>query len=159
MASFVVMVPVAFIVAIVGKYLQVDRALQEADRWNDDCDHSLVQSFRRLQLGLADEIDHRLLESYVQLLQSGAAADSHVRAGRLLWSNKSIVTHLNAQDMADVLCELEIKLRLSRTEELAFHFVRGRVCCIPRNAMRLLHCHFVLTGARVFRRRPRSRHT
>jgi hypothetical protein len=124
--SFFIMVPFAFIATVMGKSIAVSQAMQNAEssaeRVGNDCDRSLVRSFRRLQLGLTDLIDHRLLAAYVDLLLTGAATDPHKRAGRLLWANKTVVAHLDGRQIVDALYELSIKLRLTRSEEFAFHF-------------------------------------
>ena len=99
----------------------VNEELKKTDSVTDDEDNQLVKSCTRFQIGLADAVDHRLLKAYSDRVLRGIA-NKHTSAGRRLWNNKQIVTHFDQQEMASLLDELAVKTRLTKSEELAFHF-------------------------------------
>jgi len=121
-SSFILLVPVAFVVVVARKAVMVSGTLNAPVDQDDEHDQGLVQSFGRFQIGLADATDYRILHMYADRLLSGAATNKHMTAGRRLWDSKLIVTHLGANQMKDMLYALEMKLRLTKSEELALHF-------------------------------------
>ena len=46
----------------------------------------------------------------------------YMDAGRRLWMSKVIVSHLDAKEMENALDALMFKMRMTKSEELAFHF-------------------------------------
>ncbi len=120
--SFIIMVPLAFVVVVIRKFQQVNETLNRTDENpDDDMDDSLCESFARFQVGLADAVDHRMLDSYADRVIKGIA-NKHTSAGRRLWNNKMIVTHFDVHGMQGLLDELVVRMQLSKSEELAFHF-------------------------------------
>jgi hypothetical protein len=69
-----------------------------------------------------DAADHRELNEYVTRLLEGKAGNQHMDAGRRIWMNKVIVTHLAAKEMNNAVEDLRFKLRMTKSEELAIHF-------------------------------------
>eukprot|EP01046_Picozoa_sp_COSAG06_P007748 COSAG06_NODE_383_length_16525_cov_86.720017_14_plen_534_part_00 len=119
--TFIVLVPLAFVTVALLKFYLVNAALKATNIVTDDEDDSLAKSFTRFKLGLADRVDQFVLKAYAQRVVEGRA-DKHTSAGRRLWNSKLLVTHFDQRDMSRLLDELAVKMRLTKSEELVFHF-------------------------------------
>eukprot|EP01046_Picozoa_sp_COSAG06_P015391 COSAG06_NODE_984_length_11197_cov_75.225806_7_plen_1198_part_00 len=117
--SFVVCVPLAFIVTIVSTLKEAKRALSkpaaEADA-SGDLATRMRFAFERMRYGLATFSDRQQLQDFVWLLQK----DEHERAGTRLWRNMAAVAHLSSSQMAAFLGRLEDEL--PKSHALGFHF-------------------------------------
>eukprot|EP01047_Picozoa_sp_COSAG01_P022312 COSAG01_NODE_1320_length_10740_cov_34.039094_2_plen_1697_part_00 len=74
-------------------------------------------AFRRFELGLHSGEDKQLLLDYVEELPTES---EHVRAGRKIWKGKTLVAHLNGEEMANILADMEQKL--PKQFSLCYHF-------------------------------------
>jgi hypothetical protein len=120
--SFFLMVPVMFVVAVSLKLSHVYGVLKETYVTDDDGNRELINAFRRFQIGLATPADVRELNKLVTLLLSGQAGDPHMDAGRRVWRNKMLVSHLDSSAINAVLDVLKMRSRLHRSQEFALHF-------------------------------------
>jgi hypothetical protein len=122
-STFVLLIPCAFIVTVLSKMVFVANALEDQGKPTSGQPHTTLQgSFERFRLGLPTEEDSRRVHRYAEWLLSGAAENPNMEAGRVIWSEKLIVTHLDSEQMRDTLHAVSVNADLDKSEELAFHF-------------------------------------
>jgi hypothetical protein len=128
--SFIVLVLGAMVVCMAAKMTSVALALsQDEDAVQDEHGARLLQAHKRQHLGLASPDDMHMLAEFIDELDYDSI---YTRAGKKVWRNKQIVSHLTKEQMSDMFDE--IKQRLPKSEDIGIHFT-GMV----RNSDRFHH--------------------
>ena len=73
-------------------------------------------AYTRFRLGLATGSDHKDLADFIDQLDS----NEHIRAGKRLWKTKQLASHLDANQMAAALADIEAQL--PKSHALGYHF-------------------------------------
>ena len=114
--SFVVLVAGALAATFVAKMRKVGRALWPDELEDDDHIAMMKRMYMRLRLGLATDLDIKMLAEYIGDLDH----NEHVRAGKRLWRGKQMVAHLDTAHMSTMLAQIEEQL--PKSERLGYHF-------------------------------------
>jgi hypothetical protein len=120
--TFVLAVPMSFLVTVGWKFSYVHGVLEQTYSQDEEGDCDTINSFHRFQIGLATPADIRQLNVLVDLLLKGEAGNKHMDAGRRVWRNKMVASHLEPHGIKAVLDVLTLQMRLNKAEEFAIHF-------------------------------------
>ena len=101
-----------------GKLASAKDALRKAKTAAmDSYDTRMKMAYARFRLGLATGSDRTDLVDFIDLLRT---SNEHIRAGKWLWKNKQLVTHLDTEEMQQTLAEIEEQL--PKSHALGYHF-------------------------------------
>eukprot|EP01043_Picozoa_sp_COSAG02_P042922 COSAG02_NODE_3692_length_6376_cov_17.973395_5_plen_917_part_00 len=110
--------------SIISKMALVNRVLTKTSASSQQHDHTadIKTAYARFRLGLATGSDHKDLADFIDQLDS----NTHIRAGKRLWRHKQLVAHLNAEQLAAALAEIEEQL--PKSHALGYHFTDLDAC-------------------------------
>ncbi len=120
-STFVICVPAMFTLTMVRKVRLIQKTLQytaKATEAKSDRQTRMIFGFRRFQLGLLNDKETQALADYIST--ELAVTNEHQRAGRRLWNDLTVATHLRSKELASLLGKIQEEL--PRSHSIGYHF-------------------------------------